>query len=158
MVNYRNGKIYRIVNVQNETIYIGSTGQSLANRLSTHAHKGNGNKIVLIKACPCSCREELVREEQQVIEEHQKLANMVRAYRNPERKKEYIAEDNKVYREKNKERLAEYHKRWWEANKERKAEQRREKVECELCGCCVCKRNLKQHQRTKKCMALAQRK
>ena len=36
MVNYQNGKIYKLVNNVNDKIYIGSTTQKLCNRKNTH--------------------------------------------------------------------------------------------------------------------------
>jgi hypothetical protein len=179
MVNYGNGKIYRIVNVQNETIYIGSTCQDLANRLSTHKHRGNGNKIVLVRDCPCENRQELLREEQAVIDEHQGLVNVFRAYLSPEQKKEihkeyhkeyYVAnidkfkEQKKGYREANKDKIKEYRHKHYQANKDKIKEQtkkyyqankdkRKEKVICEFCNRAVQKGSLKRHQEeTKKCL------
>ena len=144
MVNYGKGKIYRIINTENETIYIGSTCQNLAKRLSSHKHRGNGNKIILIENYDCNCREELVMREQQVIEEYNNLANQYRAYRSPEQhkkiikkyRKEYeeankekIKEKKKEYREANKEHIAEYHKEYYEANKDKLKEYKKEYYE-----------------------------
>ena len=59
VVNYNNGKIYRIINPANETVYVGSTVQTLCRRFATHKHRGNGNKIVLVRECPCENMEQL---------------------------------------------------------------------------------------------------
>ena len=171
MVNYKKGKIYRIVDTQNETVYIGSTCQSLSQRFTRHKHKGNGNKIVLVEDCPCENREQLFMREQAVIEEHDGLLNIFRAYISPEQQKEKCRE----YRENNKEKISEYYennkekinercREYNEKNKEKISKQRREyynankdkksvKVVCEHCGCEVRTDSLKRHQRTKKCLA-----
>jgi len=70
MVNYENGKIYKILNKNNEIIYIGSTVNKLCRRFSTHRHRGNNNKIILIENYNCNCKEELVQKEQEIIEQH----------------------------------------------------------------------------------------
>jgi len=174
MVKYGNGKIYRIVNINNETIYIGSTCQTLSNRLSTHTHRGNGNKIILIEECPCETKEQLRMREQAVIEEHERLLNMNRAYVYPEQRKGLKLESNRKYYEKNKEKIdqynqknkekiSEYKREYREKNKEKISEYNREynqnnkekikkKVVCEYCKCEVGKYYLKKHQESAKCL------
>jgi len=125
MVNYSDGKIYRIVNTENETIYIGSTCQALSRRLATHKHRGNGNKIVLVKECPCENNEQLRREEQLCIEEHEGLVNEVRAYRTEEQKKEQFRERQRKYYEANREKLIESKRKYTEANREKVRERDR---------------------------------
>ena len=49
MVNYQNGKVYKIINEKNEIIYIGSTAQKLCQRYQTHNHKSPNHKIILIE-------------------------------------------------------------------------------------------------------------
>lgn len=178
MVNYKNGKIYRVVNTENETIYIGSTCQTLSNRFSRHNYKGNGNKIILIENYACNCCEELRMREQQVIEKYQNLANQIKAYISPEYRKEYekeyrennkekISQKNKEYKEKNKEKISqkdkeyreankdkinEYSKQYYEANKEIIKDKNSEKVRCEFCDSLVRKDYIKKHQARKKCL------
>lgn len=122
MVNYGKGKIYRIVNTENETVYIGSTCQTLSQRFTRHEYKGNGNKIILIENYACNCREELLMREQQVIEEYSNLLNQVRAYCSPEQRKER----DKKYREANREYFKEYCKERYQANKDKIKEQIKE--------------------------------
>jgi len=110
MPDYSKGKIYKIINTQNEIIYIGSTIQQLSCRFSHHLYKGNGNKIILIEDCPCSCKEELVRKEQEYIDQHSKLLNKFRAYRSDEYYKEYTKKRHKEYKENNKDKLKDYNK------------------------------------------------
>ena len=89
VVDYQKGKIYSIRNSINDTIYIGSTCQGLANRMSSHradAKQENRKNIPLFKAMnelgldnfyielicnfPCQCKEELLKKEGETIREH----------------------------------------------------------------------------------------
>ena len=89
MVNYGNGKVYKIWSPSTEQIYIGSTTQRLSKRLSSHLNQykrckdGIGNyvssfeilkyddyKIELIKECPCENKEQLHKLEGEYIREH----------------------------------------------------------------------------------------
>tara|TARA_R110000803_G_scaffold91303_2_gene158655 strand:- start:143 stop:733 length:591 start_codon:yes stop_codon:yes gene_type:complete len=122
MPDYSKGKIYKVINTQNEIIYIGSTIQQLSHRFCRHIHKGNGNKIILIENCPCSCKEELVRKEQEYIDQYNNLLNQMRAYNS----KEYNDEYNKKYYNNNQNKLKEKKKIYYENNKERIKEQKKE--------------------------------
>ncbi|NDG13840.1 MAG: hypothetical protein EB124_11920 [Betaproteobacteria bacterium] len=78
MTNYKNGKIYKITS--GDKLYIGSTTQSLSQRLGGHraANKfTNSNynfvynpdcQITLIELYPCNSREELLMRERYHIE------------------------------------------------------------------------------------------
>ena len=82
MVNYSNGKIYKVINDINGMIYIGSTTQPLARRMSEHrcrckklinnCYKKWGNiedcKIYLIEYFKCNFKEELLKRERFYIE------------------------------------------------------------------------------------------
>ena len=80
MPNYKNGKIYKIVNDVDDCIYIGSTTLSLNMRMIYHRKRAKKNnntnlykhmvtlgiyrfKIILIRTTPCNNREELLHEE-----------------------------------------------------------------------------------------------
>ena len=115
MPDYSTGKIYKILDPQNELIYIGSTTQKLCRRFCNHEHRGNGNKIVLIELCPCNSREELVKKEQDVIEQYGNLLNDRRAYQSEEQRIEYLEK----YRVNNKDKLSEKHKKWYENNQDK---------------------------------------
>ena len=121
MPDYSNGKIYKVINTQHEIIYIGSTVQTLSCRFSKHTHKGNGNKIVLIEKFPCSCKEELLKKEQEIIEQNDNLLNKYRAYNSEEYNKNYKVEYDKQYRIDNIEKKKMYDKKWNENNKEKKS-------------------------------------
>jgi hypothetical protein len=93
-----NCRIYRVVDTRtNETVYIGSTKQSLSQRMTKHrsgARKGrpgamatlireNGAdcyKIVLVYEYENITRDQLRKHEQESIEEHAGLKNARRAY------------------------------------------------------------------------------
>lgn len=186
MVNYQNGKIYKIINTENnEIVYIGSTTQPLCKRYSDHIHKAPNHKIILIENYACNSKEELCMKEQEIIEEHTNLLNKQKAYRSEEELKEYnkeyrqnnkeyykeknkehykknknkIKEYNKDYREKNREYLNKKHKDFYENNREyfnewykNNKEKRQEKINCEFCNCLITKPNIKQHQKSIKCM------
>lgn len=71
MVNYQNGKVYKIESLSGGVVYYGSTTQSLANRLAGHRAKKDTSsyevlkfrdaKIYLVESCPCNNREELLK-------------------------------------------------------------------------------------------------
>jgi predicted GIY-YIG superfamily endonuclease len=101
MVNYTNGKVYRLC-CGDRTLYIGSTAQPLSVRMSGHRRHKTSKffgredvRIVLIEAWPCANRDELRRREQHYIDHAEalfpnvELRNEVRAYATPEDKKAY---------------------------------------------------------------------
>jgi len=72
VVNYNNGKIYKIINENCETVYVGSTTQSLCQRYTRHNHKASNHKIILIENYSCNSKEELCKREQEIIDENSK--------------------------------------------------------------------------------------
>ena len=83
MVNYQNGKIYKIVSDNTDKIYIGSTTEKyLSRRLSGHNRdfksnknysssqvlKYGNNSIILIESFPCNSVDELCKRERHYIE------------------------------------------------------------------------------------------
>ena len=81
MEKYQNGKIYKVINSDNQNVYIGSTVRRLSNRMGDHRRKANilektskfychmreigieKFKIILIKNVACTSKEELERYE-----------------------------------------------------------------------------------------------
>ena len=139
MPNYSNGKIYKLIINNSDQIYIGSTVQTLSQRLSGHKTGANTYvskklfelqddefkvKIILIKNFPCNNKTELVQEEDKFIQ-NTECINKCRAYTTDEEKKERDKEFAKSYREANKEILNEKWKIYSEANKEQINEQRK---------------------------------
>jgi group I intron endonuclease len=86
MVNYQNGKIYKIINDINDEIYIGSTTKLLCQRLTQHRSDSRKNinrklfkfvrenggwrnfRIILIEFHVCDTKAELLRREQYHID------------------------------------------------------------------------------------------
>ena len=146
-INYQNGKIYKIINEDNEIIYIGSTAQELlCDRYKNHKLKAPNHKIILIQNYPCNSKQELCMKEQQIIEQYSNLLNKYKAFSSEEEKKEYY--------ENNKNEILEKSKIYYENNKNGKLEKMKVKVKCEYCNCELNKSSLKRHQKTQKCLKI----
>ena len=143
---YQKGKVYCIRNKINNDVYIGSTCQSLSQRMSEHRQalkkdKYNNMKIYqlikkiglehfyieLIEDYPCENVYQLHRREGELIREYKASLNQVIAGRTSE---EYIIDNHdrikqtktisdKKYAEKNKERIQEYQKNYYHKNRQR---------------------------------------
>ena len=106
MSKYNSGKIYKIVDNTNGSVYIGSTIQTLTRRLTEHERNhhlqeiNKGNKttsikiiengfysIVLLKKFPCNSKQELLMEERKFMDAIE-CVNQIRPYRSPIEKKE----------------------------------------------------------------------
>jgi hypothetical protein len=148
--NYQNGKIYRIVCNITGLTYIGSTCQTLSQRLTKHRGcyrqllanpdkkklvtsvkviAGGDYDIVLLEKCPCESKEELHKRERYYIESMDCVNKNIPSRTDAEYRKVYyeenketIAEYSKVYRDANKESIAERMKVYRDANKEAIAE------------------------------------
>ena len=97
MTKYQNGKIYKITNLDNNEVYIGSTIQTLPQRKTQHkSHKNTETKnfnwdnvkMELIKLYPCENNIGLRMEEQKYQNECE-CVNKKKAYRTPEEKIAY---------------------------------------------------------------------
>ena len=145
MPDYQKAKIYKIVDANEEMLYVGSTVNTLARRLAQHkgCYKkekkyfttshiifdkyGMENcKILLLENCPCNSKEELSKREGEFIRELNCVNKQVAGRNHKEYLKEYrennkevLAEKAKKYREDNKEYIQEY----CDANKEHRKEQ-----------------------------------
>ena len=178
MVNYKNGKIYKIVNDINNKFYLGSTAQLyLSTRMTTHRQKHSKCmsknigvdikecSIILIENYPCKDRQELLRKEREYFDKYKKECKEVVLNKNKpiyyegelkELRKEYRdsnKEHIKEYRDSNKEYSKEYSKKYSkeyrENNKETIKEKKKEKITCE-CGSSVLKAVISRHKKTKK--------
>jgi vacuolar-type H+-ATPase subunit H len=147
MVNYSNGKIYKIYPITGEDeCYIGSTTTPLCNRYAEHKKRYNNDtirenskilfnkygiencKIELLELCPCDTKEQLHAREAYHIRNNncvnKNIPNRTRKeYR--EDNKETIAKRKKTYREDNKEVIAEKRKQYRDNNKEIIAKRRK---------------------------------
>ena len=136
---YKNGKIYKIVDVGYNKCYIGSTCESLSKRMARHrskylygSEKDKGRrinslfddfgvencKIELVVEYPCSNKMELLRQEGYHIRENECVNKIVSGRSRAEYWQEYSAN--------NKEKLAEKNKNWYENNREYRKEHRKE--------------------------------
>lgn len=129
--NYSKGKLYFIRSYQTDDVYIGSTIQTLAERMSGHrAHykmyiKGKAYYcsaveilkypdayIELIRECPCENIEQLTKLEGEEIRKHACINKRVAGRTKTEYRKdnkEVITEKNKAYKQKNKEKIQKYY-------------------------------------------------
>ena len=123
MPNYQLGKVYKLVNDDDDQIYIGSTTQRyLCNRMTIHRndHKlgrkmsackileKTNPRIVLIELWPCNSKDELTARE----EHHRKLnaavcVNKIRAKRTAAEKREQLNAAQRRYYAKKKAEAAE---------------------------------------------------
>ena len=131
-MDYKNGKVYRVICEETNRQYIGSTCTELRKRLHQHKRKGNtcmtkdfiNPSIFLIEDYPCERKEQLLMRERHFMETME-CVNMVRPIVSREEK----LEENKEYREKNKEKLNKYIKEYREKNKEYMKEYREKNKE-----------------------------
>jgi len=89
-LRFSEAKIYKILDVNKNIIYVGSTCQALYQRFKSHNHNHEGNTIELIKNFPCDNFTELRIEENKYINLYPNLLNKNRAH--------ITEEDNKVWR------------------------------------------------------------
>ena len=170
--DFQNGKIYKISNDFNDSIYIGSTCDTLDKRMIRHKLDKQKHperllyklmndigfprfRIELLENFPCSDKYELLQKEASYIRQcdKQNLLNMEipnRTYKewyndNKEHKKNLSHE----YYEKNKEVVLEKIKEYKEINKESIKIRRSEKYICE-CGSTILKDTLARHKRCQK--------
>ena len=144
MLDYQNGKIYKLWSPEGIEIYIGSTITSLSLRKAKHKHnsnkcsskllfeKYNDVRIELIENCPCNNKEELLKKEGEHIRSN-KCVNKyipdrtIKEWR--EDNKELHKEKMKEWYEKNREKMLEKSKKCYENNKEQILEQSKERYE-----------------------------
>jgi len=123
MVNYKNAKIYKLVNDELNLTYYGSTCDELRKRLYGHKKKsnkccskimfGSGEvKIYLVEKFPCNDRIELNQKERYYIENNECINKII------------PCRTAKEYREDNKEKIKEKDKKWKENNKDYQKEYR----------------------------------
>ena len=128
MVNYNNGKIYKIVcDITNKTYY-GSTTTTLCRRLGQHkTQKGivqygmTNPKIYLVEDFSCDRKEQLFKRERFFIENNECINKNIptrtrKEYR--EDNKELIKKTHKIYEENHKEDISSNKKKYYINNKE----------------------------------------
>ena len=126
MVNYRNGKIYKLVNNVDDEIYVGSTCNTLRQRLGGHKKDakqrsylvyqhlndiGMDNvEIILIEAFPCDNKDVLHARERYWIDTLKPSLN-----------KQVPTRTDAEYRQDNKDKITLYKKEYQQANKDKLA-------------------------------------
>ena len=115
MVNYQNGKIYKIVSDQTDKIYIGSTTDKyLSHRLNNHRYeykskrsnvsskkilKYDDVKIILIETYPCKNKDELFAREQYHVDKNKDICvNKLKAIHPNKKIREQNKSSSKKYR------------------------------------------------------------
>lgn len=134
--DYSKGKIYIIRNTENDQVYIGSTCQSLAQRMAQHRIDKNKHPsyklyqaftemgidkfyIELIEDYPCERSEQLLAREGHFIRQHNSIVD---GYN-----KVVSGRTNKEYREDNKEKIAQQQKEWFKNNPDKRKQYDTEK-------------------------------
>ena len=154
-MDYKNGKVYRIICEETNRQYIGSTCTELRKRLHQHKRKGQecmtkefiNPSIILIEDYPCERKEQLLMRERHFIEtmecvnkrrpiiSREERVEYEKEYheKNKEKKNEYrekniekIKEINKEYRQKNRDEINRKAREKYEKNKEKKIEYMKE--------------------------------
>jgi len=86
MPDYANGKIYKIVNTENDKVYIGSTTRTLAQRMGDHRYAAKTDRsklykamrwhgieqfsVKLVKDYPCDTEQQLLAKEFQIVKKY----------------------------------------------------------------------------------------
>ena len=157
MVNYSNGKIYKLVNNVDDKVYVGSTCATLRLRKSKHKQRAGDEKyknmevykhlnyvgwsnveIILIEAYECKCKDELHARERHFIDELK-----------PELNKIIPTRTKKEYYEENKEHENERNKAYQREHREEIRQKRSVKTICE-CGGKYVLANQARHMKTKR--------
>ena len=175
MVNYSNGKVYKIWSVLGDKIYIGSTTKEyLSQRMDNHRRcyklnkNGKGNnitsfilfdeygisncKIELLETINCNSKDELLKLEAKYIRDMDCVNKVIPGRTNKQYQqdnKENITIQRKNYRENNKEKLKEADKIKYQKFKDKIKERKSEIINCE-CGCNITKGNIAAHRKTDK--------
>lgn len=170
MVNYQNGKIYKITGINSigrELIYIGSTTVALSQRLAEHNLPKNKKKIglsaniimnyceniniTLIENISCNSKDELLKKEREYYDKYNCI-NYLKPYRTNEEMKEY----SKIYYKNdyinNFEKYAKNSKKYYDENKQRLLNIQKQKYTCE-CGSTLNTGSKSEHIKTKKHLA-----
>jgi hypothetical protein len=167
MVEYSNGKIYKLVTFQSDDVYYGSTCSPLSKRLAGHRRtyksfkSGKGHyitafeilqypdaQIILIESVNCASKEALHAAERKYIDSNACVNRHIPGRSINEwrvENKESLSAKKKQYYQDNKNDILETQKQYYQDNKARLAE----KILCE-CGNYSTRVNFARHKRSKK--------
>lgn len=174
MVNYKNGKIYKIISSNTEDIYIGSTTLALSKRLSKHkscikAGKyissklviDHGNyRIILVEDCPCDNKEQLIQREQYYLDLYKDICvNNKNAFTDHisymkdyyQLNKEILSTKRKNYYEYNRDSLNAKNKIYYQCNKKAIEDKHKQKIHCDHCDKQVRTDSLRKHKKSEYC-------
>jgi len=169
MVNYANGKIYKLVNNVDDEIYVGSTCNPLYKR--KYGHKSESTKhphllksqhfsrlgwenveIILIENHPCESKQDLLKRERYWIDELKPSLNKALPYVSDAEKRETAKRKMRNWRNKpgNRDKRTINSTGYWRNYRERAEVQERskERTTCE-CGKDVNKVKKRRHERSK---------
>lgn len=153
---FRNGKIYKIVNNEDDLVYVGSTTLDLKKRFQNHKynfkkHKKTTNtyllfekygiencEIVLIENLHYKEKNDLFKLEGKYIKELNSI------------NKNIAGRDDAEYYKDNKKKLLDITRLYYQQNKESLTEQKKQKYECETCGGKYTHVNKSRHLKSKK--------
>ena len=167
--DFNNSIIYHIRHMESkEVVYVGSTTQ-FPQRKTAHKYdynheerkqftipiychiRDNGGfdcfEVIPIQSLKLENKTQLLIAEQEEIDRHRTLVNRQKAHMTIEERKEHQKKYDKQYREEHKEEFKKYIKQYYQEHKENI----NESIMCPICNSIVTRRNLKRHQRTKKC-------
>ena len=126
MVNYQNGRIYKLYSDDCDLVYYGSTSGELCKRLYNHKNRSANSctskkmfeissnvHIVLVESYPCDNKHELESRERWYIENNSCINRAI-----PTRTKQ-------EYRITNREKISHQKKSYYKANREKKLQQRK---------------------------------
>ena len=155
-MDYKNARIYQILNNVTNDVYVGSTCQPLSKRMAKHRLNMTCKDkqtlplylkmqeigiehfyIELLEECPCENKEQLRKREGQYIRQIGTLNKCI------------AGRSTKEYNYENKDKIVEQTKHYREANKERLRTATSAKATCE-CGSIHRKSDKAKHLRTKK--------
>lgn len=137
MPDYKTGKVYKIVDLNENLVYVGSTTKTLSQRMSGHRYEytkrreridssvfqifdkyGIENcKILLIELFPCTCKDELTSREGHFIK-HLICVNKNIAGRTQQEYRDTHKTEKKKWRSDNKDNIKEYNKQYRAKNKD----------------------------------------
>jgi len=174
MVNYANGKIYKVVCNITGLIYVGSTTKHyLSDRLGNHTaryrqYKQKNDKkylitsfkvlengdfsIILIENYPCETKDELIARERHHIEQLDCINKRIEGRSKKEweeANKEKLAQQKKEYYENHIDEVKLYKQQFYLDNIEKIKKDRSEKIKCEHCDKCIAKCNMTRHKKLK---------
>lgn len=173
MVNYQNGKVYRLVCNVTGLQYVGSTTEPLSKRKAghigqfkywmkggSHCHfytsfkviQGGNVDIVLLENAPCNNKEELLRAERKWIEQLDCVNRTIPTRSYTEWVKDNadkVRENSKQYRMDNTESIREYQRTYKDANRQHINEYKKRLFDCP-CGSTYRKNEKARHERTTK--------